>query len=83
MCVGVCVQINKAAHASYNKGKDEYKKQYRSKCLARVRVSAFSQSARAHASLAHAAHDTLHVLGRPELCTRCTLAGTGASLPLA
>lgn len=25
-------QINKAAHAAYNKGKDEYKKQYKSKC---------------------------------------------------
>ena len=25
-------QINKAAHAGYNKGKKEYKKQYRSKC---------------------------------------------------
>ena len=24
-------QINKAAHASYNKGKDEYKKHYKSK----------------------------------------------------
>ena len=27
-------QINKAAHAAYNKGKDEYKKQYKSKCAA-------------------------------------------------
>ena len=27
-------QINKAAHAAYNKGKDEYKKQYKSRCAA-------------------------------------------------
>ena len=27
-------QINKAAHASYNKGKAEYKKQYKSRCAA-------------------------------------------------
>ena len=26
-------QINKAAHGAYNKGKDEYKKQYKSKCV--------------------------------------------------
>ena len=27
-------QINKAAHAAYNKGKKEYKRQYKSKCAA-------------------------------------------------